>query len=630
MTKDVRVPTFLDAQKCYRAGLSRRGFCASVGSAVSLIYLSSPAFGNSSPADSWDLSDLFKSDAAWDSEADAMPSLTAIWRDHSVDLSDAANFLRTLDDRDAAILRSVRLVLYANFKADEDLRIAANADRATRALGLHSQLTQAMTWVDEAILKLGQPRVEDLIAEEPRLETYRFPLRSLFRRAKHMLDAKGEALMASSEPVLAAPQRTRQLLFSSDIDFPKIELASGPVRLDLDGYGYVMANGSRDERALAYGMFAETLHQYESTLGSVLASEVAGNVFNAKARGFETAVDASLDDAQVPRAIYDQLLRSVRAQLPLQNRYLSVKARMLGIDQLAIHDVAAPSVRLDHRWTISEARALTLKSVAPLGTDYQRQFAENSLKRWADTTPRQGKREGGYVNGSAYSHPYILLNYRDDFPSLSTYAHEWGHAMHSCYARAQPHPLYDFKTFIAEIPSKVHELLLLDHLIETAPSRAERIFFVDRLCEQYRGTLFTQSMFAEFELAIHSAAEAGAPLSGKQMSAQWSTLLAEYYGPGVALHAHSGSFWSTVIHFYLNFYVFQYATCLTAATVLVDAIRREGPSARKRYLEILSKGGSADAFSVIKAAGVDLSTPDPYRRALTRFGEAVSDLESLI
>lgn len=578
----------------------------------------------------WDLTDLFPTPMAWDAEAEALKALIPSLAPLEGGLDDAATLLATLNRHDAVSLRTLRLQVYAFLKTSEDIRVADHAQRAARANALAAQLNQAMAWRDRAILDLGKRRVMAMLPLDSKLERYRYPLASIFRRAPHTLDARGEALLASAQAVLAAPQRTRQTLLSSDIVFPELELPGGKLRLDLEGYSTAMGTAARADRARAYDLFATTLHGYERTLGDVLGAEVSGNAFLSKARGYPSSLSASLDATNTPRAVYDTLLHEVKARMPLHHRYLEAKRRLLGVDRLAIWDINAPAVSLDRQWTLAQARETTLRAVAPLGPEYIGEFAANTMKRWADTLPREGKREGGFVVGQAYAHPYVLLNYRGNFDSLSTYAHEWGHAMHSWLARAQPHPLFDFPTFVAEIPSKLNELLLLEHLAAQADTRQEKLFYLDRFCEQYRGTLFIQSLFADFELAINTAAEQGAPPSGPQMSDIYGKLLTEYYGPKIQLHPHSKVMWARVVHFFMDFYVYQYATCLTAATALLDTLHREGKPARERYLDLLRAGHSDDAYQLIAKAGVDLATPEPYRRALDRFEQAVAEYESLV
>lgn len=602
---------------------------ASGAAAKAAIDLATKMPGGENVPTTWDLSDLFPTASAWNEEADALKALIPSLAPSDAGLDSAATLLATLNEHDAATLRMMRLQVYAVLKSSEDIRVASNAQRASRSYALAAQLKEAMAWRDRAILDLGKKRVLAMLAQDSGLEIYRYPLMSIFRRAPHTLDAKGEALLASAQAVLAAPQRTRQTLVSSDIDFPEIELPNGKLRLDLEGYSTTMSTAARPDRARAYDLFATTLHGYERTFGDILGAEVTGNAFLSKARGYPSSLAASLDATNTPRAVYDTLLHEVKARMPLHHRYLEAKRRLLGIDRLAIWDINAPAVSLDRRWTLAQARETTLRAVAPLGPQYAGEFAANTLKHWADTLPREGKREGGFVVGQAYTHPYVLLNYRGNFDSLSTYAHEWGHAMHSWFARVQPHPLFDFPTFIAEIPSKLNELLLLEHLAANADTRQEKLFYLDRLCEQYRGTLFIQSLFADFELAINTAAEEGAPPSGPQMSETYKKLLAEYYGPKVQMHPYSNVMWARVLHFFLDFYVFQYATCLTAATAMLDAIHHEGIPARTRYLDMLRAGNSDDAYKLIVQAGVDLATPEPYRRVFERFERAVAELESL-
>ncbi len=605
--------------------LDRRGLLVAAGAMTLSGAMPAAALAAQRPPERWDLTDLFADAAAWDAERAALEAALPTLAPAPIDTAPALK--AALDRRYATMLRAWRWILYAVLKSDEDIRVAENAERRGVAMALQGRLDAAMSWFPGAVIALGQDRVTALVASDPGLAPYRYPLATILRRAPHTLDTRGEALLAAAGPTLGAAQTIRQTLISSDIVFPEVPIAGKPVRIDLEGYGRVMQTAPRPDRARAYDAFARTLRGYERTFGQVLGAKVSGNIFTARARGYSSALDASLDATAIPRGVYDALLTSVKAALPLHQRYLGLKRRLLGVERLAIWDVPAPAVSLDRTWDVAEARALTLAAVAPLGRDYARQLAENTLKPWADSQARPGKREGGYVAGAAYSHPFVLLNHTGDFASLSTYAHEWGHAMHSWYARKQPYPLYDFPTFIAEVPSKTQELLLLDHMIATAKTPAEKIFFLDRLCEQYRGTLYVQSLFADFELAVYQAAEGGNPMSGPQMSARYAQLFRDYYGDTVELHPDSGALWSTVIHFYLNFYVFQYATCLTAATAFAEAIRRDGPKARDRYLALLSAGGSDDAYRLIRDAGVDLATPQPYQRAIARFERAVGDLE---
>ncbi len=606
------------------------GLTSMAGAAAKALSASStPGLNGEDVPTTWDLTDLFATDSAWNEEAEALKELIPSLASGDVGLDNAATLLATLNRHDAITLRIMRLQVYAVLKSSEDIRVADDAQRASHSYALAAQLKEGMAWRDRAILDLGRQRVLAMIAEDGGLEVYRYPLMSIFRRASHMLDAKGEAMLASAQAVLAAPQRTRQTLLSSDIEFPEIELPKGKLRLDLEGYGTAMNTAARADRARAYDLFATTLHRYERTLGDILGAKVSGNAFLSKARGYPSSLAASLDATNTPRTVYDTLLHEVKARIPLHHRYLEVKRQLLGVDRLALWDMNAPATSLDREWSLAQARDTTLRAIAPLGPEYAGEFAANTLKRWADTLPRKGKREGGFVVGQAYAHPYVLLNYRGNFDSLSTYAHEWGHAMHSWLARAQPHPLFDFPTFIAEVPSKLNELLLLEHLSANADNRQEKLFYLDRLCEQYRGTLFIQSLFADFELAINTAADEGAPPSGPQMSEIYGKLLAEYYGPEIQMHRYSNVMWARVLHFFLDFYVFQYATCLTAATAMLDAIHRDGEPARQRYLGMLRAGNSDDAYKLIAGAGIDLATPEPYRRALDRFERAVVELESL-
>jgi oligoendopeptidase F len=582
---------------------------------------------------SWDLIQLFKSDQDWEREAAdlaiALPALAELRAGFGADGAAMAKALETIS---LAVLRVVRLFVFASLKADEDLRIARNVERRDIAQGLLNQHAQATAWVRPAIVEIGATKVTAMIADEPRLSKFRFRLENDIRLADHVLDFAQEALLAAAEPALDGPSQIRQLLLTSDLPWPELALAKGNTRIDLQNFSTARSVANRSERKRVVDAFFGSLATYQATLGAALATKVKANVFKAKARNYPTALAAAMGEPNIPVDLFTTLLREVNNGLPLLYRYFDLRRRIMGLDDLQFHDINTPLTKLDRHYDLATARRLTLEAVQPLGRDYVNVFARRSMEKWVDAYPRLGKREGGYVNGSAYDvHPFVLMNFTGDFFSLSTYAHEWGHAMHFVLAaQSQPYETYPVSTFAAEIPSTTNEQLLLGHLLRTANSKDERLFYLDRICESIRTSLFGQTMYAEFELTIHKVIEDGEALSGERMSAIWLALSRRYHGPGVVIDPIIAAGWSYIPHFYLNFYVYQYSTSVTAASALAERIGSGDTRTRDAYLAMLKAGGSDYPVALLKTCGIDLTSPLPYRAILAKFSKAMDEMETYV
>lgn len=612
--------------------LNRRNTLA-LGLAAAAIPLIARAAEPAANAAIWDLTELYPSDAAWTAERDAitaaLPGLSA----GKGKLGESAATLRASLQAISDLGRRLeRLGTYANLKADEDLQIAANQERRQLATALYSQFGEATAWLNPEILTLGAATVDRFIAADPGLAKFRFQLADTLRLAPHTLSPEGEILLASAGQPLGGAQDIRSQLVNADIPWPEVQLARGKVRLDSQGYAAARTSPDRTERKLVFDTFYAAYKTYESSLGAALQAQVQGDIFQAKARKHPSAVAAALAAGNIPVSVYRTLVAEANRGLPVLHRYFALRQKLLGLPDMAYYDIYPPLTKLDLKFDIATTRRLTLEAVKPLGPEYGAELAKATAARWMHVYPQKGKRSGAYMNPGAYDvHPYLLLNHTDDYEGLSTYAHEWGHGMHSVLAaKSQPYETADYSIFTAEIASTLNEHLLTDHMLKTAKSKAEKLFYLDRVCELMRGTFYRQTMFAEFELIIHEAAEKGEALSGEKLTAMYLELLKRYHGPKVTIDPAYALEWAYIPHFYMNFYVYQYATCTSASAYFAQQILSGKKGARDNYLSVLKAGGSDYPVDILKRAGLDMTTPAPYRAVVDRFAATLDEMETLV
>ncbi|HKP34085.1 MAG TPA: M3 family oligoendopeptidase [Sphingomicrobium sp.] len=583
----------------------------------------------------WDLTELYPSDAAWETERQALlkaiPRLTA----QKGTLGRSAAAMRAaLEAQSDLGKRASRLFVYASLKADEDRRIAPNQERKQQAQDVFTALGEATAWTNPEIVAIGAAKVNGFIAADPVLKKrFAFGLRDTLRLAKHTLSPSEEELLASAGTPLAGPNDIRDQLAASDIPRPTVKLSDGK-EIRLDDQGYTIARGAlnRADRKQVFDKFWASYKAFENSLGASLAAQVKGDQFRAKARKYDSALQAALDGSNLPEAVYRSLIAETNRGLPVLHRYFELRRRMLGLPDMGYWDIYPPLVKSDRTYSLAEMRQLTIEAVKPLGPDYVRQFSEATAKRWMDPLPRQGKASGAYMNGSAYDvHPYLLLNLSDKYDGLTTYAHEWGHAMHSLLANAaQPFELAGYPTFTAEVASTAHELLLGNMMVERGQSKQDKLFYLGQIMENYRGTFFRQSMFAEFQLAINDLADKGEGLSGEKMSALYLDLLKRYHGPKVQIEPVYSAEWAYIQHFYFGFYVWQYATSITAANFFAQRVMHGTDADRDRYLNVLRAGGSDYGYNLLKTGGLDMATAEPYRLIVDSFSKVLDQAEALI
>ena len=593
------------------------------------------AQGAAAPAGAaWDLTELYPSDAAWETERQALLKAIPGLKTHQGTLGRSPATMRAVLQAQSDLnRRAARLFTYASLKADEDLKVAPNQERKSQAQDVFTALGEATAWTNPEIVALGAAKVNSFIAADRGLDKFAYYLRDTIRTAAHTLSPAEEALLAAAGTPLSGPNDIRDQLAASDIPRPTIKLSDGR-EIRLDDQGYTIARGAldRNDRKQVFDKFWGSYKAFENSLGTALAAKVNGDKFQAKARKYDSALQAALDGSNLPEGVYRSLIAETNRGLPVLHRYFELRRRMLGLPDMGYWDIYPPLVKSDRSYSLADMRQLTMEAIKPLGEEYGRLFAEASAKRWQDPFPRPGKASGAYMNPGAYDvHPYLLMNLSDKYDGLSTYAHEWGHAMHTLLAnKAQPFETAFYPTFTAEVASTTHDVLMSNTLAERAQSKEEKMFYLGQMMENYRGTFYRQSMFAEFQLAINDMANKGDALSGEKMSALYLDLLKRYHGPKVMIEPAYSAEWMYIQHFYFGFYVWQYATSITAANYFAQKVMHGTPADRDRYLAVLRAGGSDYGYNLLKKGGLDMASPEPYRLLVDSFSKVLDQAEALI
>ncbi len=594
----------------------------------------------------WNLADLYATPEAWTAAlkkaSEQAPTLVA---GKTRLTQDAAGMLATLQAISDAQREALRLTVYAVLRADENLTDAPAQERRQLTTQLFAAIGTATAWVAPAIVALGADRVQQFLATEPALKA-RFDhfLAEALRGAPHTLSPEGEALLAAAGPVLAQPLNLQQQMGDAELAHGSTRLSTGKqVKLTPSEYERHRTSAVRADRKRVFDAFFGAYKRQEGGFGANLNTQVLGDVFSARTRQHADSLSAALFADNMPPAVYRMLVQQTHAGLPTLHRYLRLRQKMLGIkDTLAYHDNYPPLVKEPpgQQWTLEKSKAMTLQALAPLGTVYTGLLKRVLDSPWVDSHPRPGKTSGAYMFGAAYDvHPYLLLNHNDDFESLSTLAHEAGHAVHTLLTTAsQPFDKSDYSTFIAESASIANQMLLSDHLLATARTRQEKLFYLSQELESIRTTFFRQTLLAEFQLKMHEEVEAGRPLSGARLSELYCGLVRQYYGQDAGVMKVDPAYcieWAYIDHFYKGFYVWQYASSMVGAAEFASALQREyssaqqgaGASARERFIHLLKAGGSRSPYPLYVQAGVDLAQPAPYQALMARMNRMLDEFE---
>lgn len=583
----------------------------------------------------WRASDMYKSDAAWRAELDAVKALIAAldplgkaWTTAPRAMGD---FMERLDEVN---LRGGRLYRYASHQGDMDLGDTnyqkMKGEIQTVLVGLGAKLA----FMDADLMALGQEKVEAYIKAEPRLASHRVGFLKTLRMKAHILPEGEERVAATAGLFSDAPSGAAGMLNNVDMPHATVTLSTGEkVVLNTANYNKLRASKVPADRRLVMETHFKEQAQYQNTFATLLDANTKKDLFQAKIRTYPTCLDAALYPEAIDTAVYKNLVASVKANLAPLHRLMRLRARMLGLTDMNYGDVYASAVQsVDKKYPFEEARDLVLKATAPLGPDYRKGLEQAFTNGWIDIYPNKGKQSGAYSDGVYGVHPFVKMNYDGSFHEVSTLAHELGHAMHSYLSdAAQPFPMADYPIFLAEIASTFNENLLMHHLLDTVADDTLKLYLLDSYLETIRGTLFRQTLFADFELAMHERVEQGQSLTPDWLDAKYLELTRLYYGhdKGVMkVDDYIKSEWSAIPHFYYNYYVFQYATGIVSSMALSEAALKD-PAARDRYLTFLRSGGSRFPLETLKAAGVDLATPQPVDAALKAFDALVGRMETL-
>jgi oligoendopeptidase F len=589
----------------------------------------------------WDLTPIYPSTAAWRTAKEQLEKDITGLRQFKGTLGRSPAALADALERVTALQKTFsRVATYAMLLADEDTRRAEQQGMRQEVTLLGASFGTETAFVEPEILQLGREKLQQFLASEKRLATYRFYVEELLRMAAHTLSEPEERILASAGAVTSAPSTTSGLLLNAEFPYPMVTLSDGrTVKVDQQTFTDLRQSKNRADRQNVMSAYFGALGTFSQTLGSTLAASVRASQFYATSRKYESDLHARLDGPHIPVSVYSRLIDGVNRNLPSFHRYLKLRKRMMGVDELHYYDLYAPLVgSVNLEYTPEEAQTHIAAAVAPLGTEYVGLINRAFNERWIDLMPNEGKRSGAYATGGAYDvHPYSLVNYGGKYYDMSTVAHELGHAMHSYHSnRAQPFHLAGYEMFVAEVASQFNEDLLLDHMLKQVKDNDARMAILGNYLETLKTTVYRQTQFADFELRIHQLAQQGKPLTGESMAKIYLDITRKYYGhdQGVCIVdddiAHE---WSGVPHFYRSYYVFQYATSFTAATALSEGVLTPGPrgaDATKRYIQFLSAGGSKHPIDLLKDAGVDMTTDQPLELTVKKMNRVMDEIEKLL
>lgn len=592
-----------------------------------------PAREDVAAQDKWAIEDLFATDDAWREALAAakefIPRVTA-FRGHLAESGETLLRFFRLDDEISLAFDPI--VHYAQRRSDEDTRVAAYQEMVAQVTRFAVELQSAAAFETPELLAIDDETLNRLYAEAPELENYRLCIDRVRRRREHVLSDKEEAILAAAGEMAASPDDIYSMLNDADLKFPDAVAGDGEKHPVTHGtYIPLMQSYDRVLRKSAFDSLYSVYGQFRNTSAATLSAQLKQLLFYAKVRKYPSTLDAALDGTEVPTEIYRNLIDAVHRSFGPMYRYVELRKKLLGVDELHMYDLYCPLIEgVSGRTPIEEAKKTVYDALAPLGEDYRKVLQQGFDNRWIDVYENAGKRSGAYSAG-ARVHPYVLLNYTGTLDSQFTLAHEMGHAMHSYLSNHNQNPLdADYVIFVAEVASTCNEALLMEYLLGKTTDKKERAYLINHFLEQFRTTLYRQTMFAEFELNVGRMAQEGTSLTPEVLNAEYRRLNRLYFGENIVLDHEIDTEWMRIPHFYYNYYVFQYATGYAAAIALSRRILREGAPAVKDYIGFLSGGCSKSPIDLLKGAGVDMSTTKPVEEALSLFGELIGEMEELM
>jgi len=584
----------------------------------------------------WDLTHIYESDDAWETDFARVEKLIPDFEQYEGKLDESAqNLLGVLRLRDESGKLYYQVRAYAHLRQSEDNGDSARQSMADRADMLGTRRSAATAFIEPQILGMPAQTLRDFVAQENGLELYEYYFETLERRRAHVRSAEVEDILAQASEPLGGVANVFSLFNNADIKFPNVHNESGEeVELTKGRYIQFLESPKQSVRQEAFQTMHGEYTKWKNTLAATLSGSVKANVFDARVRRYESALDAALQPDAIPTSVYHNLISTARERLPVLHRYFRLRKKLLKLDELNLWDLYVPMVHsVEKPVSYDQAKTDVLAASSPMGEEYSATVKKAFDDRWIDVPENEGKTSGAYSDGAYTTPPYILLNWQNKTNDAFTLAHELGHSLHSFFTRkSQPYIYGHYTIFVAEVASTLYEALLAHHLIEQAKANNDRdlqLYLLNDEAEKFRTTLFRQTMFAEFELKIHAAAERNESLNAESMSEIYLQLNKDYYGAEVNVADLVAIEWARIPHFYYGFYVYQYATGISASAALSKQVLAEGESAVSRYLDFLRGGGSDTSINLLKGAGVDMTTAAPIHAALDRFDEVIAQMEEL-
>lgn len=593
-----------------------------------------PARSEIAEADKWALEDLFLTDADWEAAVKQLEEQLAQLKGYAGKVSASADALYaylTLADETENLFEKV--LVYSNEKMHEDMGNSTYQGYAAQAQAAATRLSAAEAFFEPELLAMEESRLQGFLKEDPKLEKYRLLIDRIWRRKEHTLSAAGEEILAKTYEMATAPDDIFSMFNDADAKFGTIRDENGKeVELTHGRFGGFMESSDRRVRKEAFEALYQTYDQFKNTLAATYSANVKKAKFYADVRKYPSALAAALAPGNIPTEVYDNLIETVHRFLPAMYRYVALRKRTLGVEELHMYDVYVPLVAdQTKKIPFAEAKEIVKRGLAPMGEEYVSHLEEGFDHRWIDVYENRGKRSGAYSWGAYGTHPYVLLNYQGKLDDVFTLAHEMGHALHSWYSNAnQPYVYSGYLIFVAEVASTCNESLLMQYLLKESKDKKEKAYLLNHFIDQFKGTLFRQTMFAEFEKITHEMYAKGESLTAERLCAVYMDLNRKYFGEEMVSDPQIALEWARIPHFYTEFYVYQYATGFSCAIALSKRILEMGEADVVDYMKFLKGGCSKDPIELLKMAGVDISTPKPVEDALQLFEELVSELEELL
>ena len=582
----------------------------------------------------WALEDIYASDDQWEAEVQTFLELCKKLSSYEGHLAESADTLYNyLSDSEQAEKLLERIYIYANQASHVDMGNSTYQGFAARATSYMVTLNSTTAFFTPEILSSDEDVIKEYLDSKKELNIYKTMFDRIFREKAHTLSKNEEALLANVNELASSPMDIYSLFTNADLTFEKIHDDKGELTdMTIARYVPFLNNTDRNVRKEAFLSMYKAFGQFKNTLAATYNANAKKATFFANARKYDSSLAASLQPKAIPLSVYDNLIETIHKHLPKMYKYVSLRKKALGLDELHMYDVYVPMIEgVDKKISFEETKTTVLEALKPMGEDYLSVLKEGFNNRWIDIYENEGKRNGAYSWGPYGTHPYVLLNHNDDFDSMFTLAHEMGHALHSYYSsKTQPYVYAGYQIFVAEVASTCNESLLIHHLLDKCTDKKERAYLINHFLDSFKGTIFRQTMFAEFEKITHEMSDKGEPLNAEKLCEIYLELNKLYFGPDMISDDEIKYEWARIPHFYSEFYVYQYATGFSAAIALSKRIMELGEEGVNDYMKFLTGGCSHDPIELLKLAGVDMSSPAPIDSALELFGQLVDELETLI